>query len=339
VTVSQRLYLAIVPAILGVFAVAGLAYWGRYGIHAPHVLVLVGVVASVASLIVAWRTTRYVATRLTQLAPQSPAAPTDELEAIAEDLAQLRQAVATAQAEEATAAARADASVRAYADLVAEAATGVARQVDELRMPLHILLENRFGDLNENQEEMLAAARVAADDLQANLERLGQIADIDRGAVRLRPERLRLGDLVTALLPALTAEAERNKVTLRGEIAPLLSPVQADRAALGRALALFIGDAIHRTAPDDVVQIAVRERSADAPASDGSRPPAGSSTIPVLDVSIPHGTGTGRHVDSVLAERLIQLVGGTVEQNPGETVVSLPAAPDSGVRSVNKSGR
>ena len=29
-TVSQRLYLAVVPAIVGVFAVAGLAYWGQY---------------------------------------------------------------------------------------------------------------------------------------------------------------------------------------------------------------------------------------------------------------------------------------------------------------------
>ena len=59
-----------------------------------------------------------------------------------------------------------------------------ARQLDEIRMPLHILLENRFGDLNDNQEEMLATARTAADDAQALLERLRQVADVDRGTLR-----------------------------------------------------------------------------------------------------------------------------------------------------------
>jgi len=332
-TVGQRLYLAIVPAILGVFAVAGLAYWGEYGREAPHILVLVGVIASVASLIVAWRNTRYVATRLTRIAPASATAPTDELEAIEREVTQLRQAVATAQAEEASAAAHAEASVRGYADLVADAAAGAARQVDELRMPLHILLENRFGDLNENQEEMLAAARAAADDIQANLERLGQIADVDRGGVRLRPERLRLSDMISALLPALTAEAERLGVRLTAEIAPLLPPLQADRAVLGRALSLLIGDAVHRTNAEGTVHVTVHERGEWPIPSDGSGPGLQTSVGPSLEVAITHGAGPEQQVDVALANRLIQLLGGTVLREPATTVISVPAAGDAGVRS------
>ena len=79
-TVSQRLYLAVVPAIVGVFAVAGLAYWGQYDRQAPHVLVIVGVIASVGSLIVAWRNTRYVATRVTRLAAAGAGTRDDELD-------------------------------------------------------------------------------------------------------------------------------------------------------------------------------------------------------------------------------------------------------------------
>ena len=44
--VGQRLYLALLPAVLGVLTVAALAYWGQYA-HArrPEVVVVVAVIA------------------------------------------------------------------------------------------------------------------------------------------------------------------------------------------------------------------------------------------------------------------------------------------------------
>src|ERR1700722_9532692 len=70
--VGARLFLSLVPAILGVFTVAGLAYWGEYGRQAPHVLVITAVIASVASLIMTWMNTQYVAKRVQKLAEGSP---------------------------------------------------------------------------------------------------------------------------------------------------------------------------------------------------------------------------------------------------------------------------
>ena len=56
-------------------------------------------------------------------------------------------------------------------------------QLDEVRLPLHILLETRFGDLNENQEELLRDARTGADAMNAALRRLAQVVDADCGAL------------------------------------------------------------------------------------------------------------------------------------------------------------
>src|SRR6185436_12187733 len=66
--VGTRLYFAVLPAVLGVLTVAGLAYWGERGRQAPSTVIVIAVVASVASLVIAWRNARYVARRIAQLA-------------------------------------------------------------------------------------------------------------------------------------------------------------------------------------------------------------------------------------------------------------------------------
>jgi signal transduction histidine kinase len=310
VTVSQRLYLAVVPAIVGVFAVAGLAYWGQYDRQAPHVLVIVGVIASVGSLIVAWRNTRYVATRVTRLAAPGAGTRDDELDAIEREVDSLRRAVAGAEAAQAGAQQQADASVHEYGTLVSDAAMAAARQLDEIRMPLHILLENRFGDLNDNQEEMLAAARTAADDAQASLERLRQVADIDRGAFRMRAERVRLTDLVAGLLPGLSAEGARGSVAVAADLSPWLPAVGGDRERLAQALSLLVADAVRRTPPGGAVRIT-----------------GGESGTPMVQLIVTHGTLPGRMTDIALADRLITALGGRVQHGDDRTVISMPAAP------------
>ena len=45
--VGQRLFVAVVPAVLGVCLVAALAYWGQYGRTAPAGLLVVALAASV----------------------------------------------------------------------------------------------------------------------------------------------------------------------------------------------------------------------------------------------------------------------------------------------------
>lgn len=322
--VSQRLYLAVVPAIFGVFTVAGLAYWGQYGRQAPHVLVIVAVIASVASLVVAWRNTRYVATRVSRLAAPALLARADELDAIEDEVERLRRAVADAQLEETSIRQRAAASVQEYGELVSDAAMSAARQLDDIRMPLHILLENRFGDLNDNQEEMLVAAHTAADDAQASLERLREVADIDRGALRLRAERVRLADLVAALLPGLVADGARGSVTVTTDLSPYLPAAAGDRVRLAQALSLLATDAVRRTAAGGEVRI-----TADGPALGAAA--AQPAAPAIVQLVLTHGNGPTRMTDVALADRLVIALGGRVDHDPDRTIITIPAAADAAV--------
>jgi signal transduction histidine kinase len=220
--VGQRLFLAVMPAVLGVFTVAGLAYWGRYAHTAPRWLVVIAVVAAIGSLLVAWSNTRYVAQRIERLASArsapsprpvdvaglvvKPGGP-DELDAIEQVVDHLSSAVGAAEANRQASLLALRAREGEYAALLAGLAKGAMSRLDEVRLPLHILLENRFGDLNENQEEMLGAARAAVEEAQAEFERLREIAELDQGTLQLRRDAVRMGDVVTTLLPALRAEA------------------------------------------------------------------------------------------------------------------------------------
>jgi hypothetical protein len=80
---SQRLFLAVIPAVLGVLTVAGLAYWGEYAHAAPEIVVIIAAIAAVGSLVMAWYNTRYVAQRIAQLAAKVDVqSGLDELDAI-----------------------------------------------------------------------------------------------------------------------------------------------------------------------------------------------------------------------------------------------------------------
>lgn len=334
-TVSQRLYLAVVPAIVGVFLVAGLAYWGGLGRRAPNILILIGVVASVGSVVVAWRNTRYVATRVSRLAVGHPAR-LDELDTIEDEVDRLRRTVADAIGAQARAEATADQRVREYAELIDDAATAVVRQLDEVRIPLHILLESHFGDLNENQEEMLAAARTAADDVHTRLDRLRAIADVDRGALRLRPERVRVADIIGVLLPGLKAAATRANVSIDSDFSPLQPAAIADRAWLSEALSLLANDAVRRTPAGGKVRLESAEPVTSRPMQDrlGAEDQAKSDSASDsaadrshVQLAISHGAEAGRPIDIALADRLIAAQGGRVEHNPERTLITLPVDP------------
>jgi signal transduction histidine kinase len=302
--VAHRLYLTVVPAVLGVLTVAGLAYWGRYANVVPHLVLIVAAVASVGSLVLSWVNARYVAHRIERLASgpiteSSGAlfhaeAQRDELDAIEGVVDHLSSAVVGAEAASTERERIAEERTRAYAQMVASIAAASAVRLEEVRLPLHILLENRFGDLNENQEEMLGAARVAAEAVDADVVALGQLAELDLGNRLLRRDRLLLGDVVRALVPTLQAAAEQAGVTLRVDIEPLVPAIHGDQPQLHDALTTVLGDAIRASASGAELELTL--------ARDGSS----------VRITL-RGAGTAADtVRGVLANRIISASGGTV---------------------------
>ncbi|MHB8837828.1 MAG: hypothetical protein ACYC7F_02625, partial [Gemmatimonadaceae bacterium] len=182
-------------------------------------------------------------------------------------------------------------------------------RLDDVRLPLHILLEAKFGELNPNQEERLRDARGASDEMDAALRRMGQVADADRDAMPVQREAVQVNDVVRAILPLIRASAERCGARVELSLEPGLPRVPADRARLAEALTLL--------------------GTACASASDGTRPVSvstrrdGRDGVIVLSPAPPEGDGIG----AALAERLVLAQGGAIIRETDRIEVRVGGAP------------
>jgi signal transduction histidine kinase len=324
--ISHRLYLTVAPAVLAVFLLIGLRYWGVYGRTAPTLVVVVGTLAVAASLLMTWSNARFVARRLERivgspaghsalpslrgvasaLAPTKAGAPPDEIDEIESVVDRLSSAVSIAEVKSADREQHFERRVHDYALLLASIADASAKRLEEVRLPLHILLENRFGDLNENQEEMLGAARSAAEAVDADMLSLRQIAAFDLGERPLREDRMRPSEIVDALRPLLLSAADASGVTLEIDVAPLLPAVFGDRALLQEALVTILRDGVTSASSDTRVRLDV-------------------SSETKLVVFVMRGVGAAAlSVRWAAAVRVVQAHGGAVSRGAGALRVELP---------------
>jgi signal transduction histidine kinase len=196
--------------------------------------------------------------------------------------------------------------LRDYATLLSTIANDNAKRLEEVRLPLHILLENHFGDLNENQEEMLGAARAAAEAADADLVSLRQIAELDLGDHPLRRDRMKPSELLDALRPMLVAAAESVGATIEINVAPLLPAIIGDRARLQDALATTLGDAIRSADAGVRLHLAVDRHDGD------------------IRAELAGHFGDSSSVRLAAAERIIHAHGGAIGRHPDALTLDLP---------------
>lgn len=308
--ISHRLYLTVAPALLAVCLMAGLLYWGRYERRAPAVVLVVGGIAVLISLALTWANARIVARRIGDLADTLPGADAreapDELEHIARGVTRLTSTTEAALASSAAGERSLQQRTEEYAAILARIADDTARRLAEIRLPLHILLEHRFGELNENQEEMLGAARAAAESADAELVSLKQIADLDLGAQLLRRDRLKPSDIFDALRPMLVASAEASGATVELSVAPLLPAIVGDRARLQDALATILGNALRGSPAGTRARLTVEQQEM------------------MLAISLRGAPDAPSSVRATAAARLLEAHGGRLEHHDDELTILLP---------------
>jgi signal transduction histidine kinase len=309
VRVSHRLLLTLMPAFVGLLTVVGLAYWGQYQRQAPHFAVVAAAIGLGASVLLALRNARYLAHRIERLAGSEPGRAVDELDSIERSVERLAAEVAAAREGEMRSIQTAAERQKELATLLSSAAAGATTVLDEIRLPLHILLENRFGDLNENQEEMLGSAQAAAEEASVLLRRLQLIADLDRGAVELRRDPLRVDDIVRGLLPTLQSLGEQRGVRVVADLAPALPRVPGDRTYLNETLSVMLRNAVKRTADGGEVRISIE-------ASRG-----------LVRVTATHGGEVISSLDDALVRRLTREMGIQIIEANGSTNFDLSMMP------------
>ncbi|HEY0779408.1 MAG TPA: hypothetical protein VGD56_15685 [Gemmatirosa sp.] len=309
--VGQRLFLALLPSLLAVVLVVALSYYGEIDRQAPFTLVWGAGALSVLSVAVTWRNTRYLATRIERLAGRAAADAgaqpgsvrgVDELDRIEQTVDRLGTALSASEAERTQAASAAAARLVDQATLLAAVSELAARRLDEVRLPLHILLDAQFGELTPNQEELLADARDAADRATEALHRLRALADVDRGAFEVRREWVSVDEVAHAVLPAVEAQARVRGARVRATLEPAIPRAVGDRTRLTAGLALLLGAAAG--ALEDGAELRVTT------ASD-----AGTVWLSVS----PEPAGT----DALLARRLIEAQGAGVDEIEGALRIRL----------------
>jgi signal transduction histidine kinase len=331
--------------LLAVLVTAGLAYYGEYGHAVPGIILGTAAVLSVASLVVTWINTRYLSARINRLTGSMPeSAPerqddSDEFDRIERAVGHLGSALSASEAERARMNAAAEARLRDEATMLTAVAHDSIAQLDEVRLPLHILLETRFGDLNENQEELLRDARNAADAMGAALRRLAQVADADRGALVVQRELVQVNDVVRAVLPLARAAAERQGARVDVTLEPGLPRVRADRARLAEALTLFASEAASATGTEKpLVVTTTRQPGAGveitiAPNAEVTEPVTAVGAKPAArDASDANGESgrTDRVAGGIiLARRLISIQGGIADDRAGAYVIRLAGPRES----------
>ena len=318
-SVAWRLAAGVLPSVLGVGLLIGLFYYGKLNRAAPEPILVIASALTIASIVIAWANAMYFARRLARLArtteqASGAGAPTDEFDRIEQAVGNLGSALTASEAERARLDAIATARLHDQATMLAGAVSDSLSQLDQVRLPLQILLESPFGVLNDNQEELLRDARAAADTIDVSLRRVGQVADIDRDAFPVQHELVQVNDVVRSVLPLARAVAERNGARTETALEPGLPRVVGDRTRLAEALSLLVTAAAERS--DQTTPLVV------STVRDGRRAiiriaPRGGSVangVPSSDAKVPSATPSGERsthdATFVLASRLIEAQGG-----------------------------
>jgi len=136
---------------------------------------------------------------------------------------------------------------------------------------------------------------------------MGQIADIDRGALQLRHDSVSVADILRGIRPVLQSDAERAESVLLFDLAPGPARVHGDRVRLQEAIASILRAAIRRSVPGSRNTIELRQDAGEIVII------AGDLALPTLDV------------DVAFAQRVIAAHGGVVEQRPARLCIVLRA--------------
>ena len=256
-TIGQRLLLGLTPSLLAIALVVALAYYGEFGRQAPGFIVSTSAMLAAVSLALTWWNTRYLVRRMRRLGrgDRVVSGPRDELDRFEDSMVQLRAQLELLRVERDKAAREAARAQAEQATMMAAAVRGMLLQLDEVRLPLHILLNAPFGDLNENQEELLAAANVGADQMGDVLQRLATIADVDRGVTVTRCEPVAMNDILRAILPMVRATAERVGARVVLHLEPAMPRAWGNRSAMAEAMSLLAVRAAERCGTDEILDL------------------------------------------------------------------------------------
>jgi len=149
---------------------------------------------------------------------------------------------------------------RLKTDFISVASGKLREPLHTLQLALHAVVSGYTGELNDQQMEMLADARQAAEQLEEIMNDLLELAEIESGTRHISTERMRPSDLARAAIERYQPTAECKHVKLENQVWPDLPWVMADRHAIKSVFDNLLSNAIRHTGRDGIIKIEAGER-------------------------------------------------------------------------------
>lgn len=130
----------------------------------------------------------------------------------------------------------------------------MAERLRDVNLPLHILLEGRFGELNDNQLEMIHAAQDAARAADRVLRDVKRLLALRNRTPALGRDVVRVDDLLRASLLVALAAAEDVGCTLEVDVPLQLPYARVDRGSVEEAMTTVLVHAV-REHPTSTVRV------------------------------------------------------------------------------------
>jgi len=203
----------------------------------------------------------------------------------------------------------------------------LSRLAHELRTPLTSILG--FSEIMLSQEKLTEAQRgfceriqSSAQQLQASLNQLSDLARLESGQTQLASEEISITETITDVLPALTRGADKKRLELSFEPREALPPLISDPARVRQVLYNVIAYSIYRSPEARPIAINVEASFEGAivlvrDAGDRITDP---SRLGIIGPDDNSGTG---ELGMSIARQSLELLGGTLSAQNLESGVEL----------------
>jgi hypothetical protein len=176
--------------------------------------------------------------------------------------------------------------------------------LDDVRLPLQILLENHFGELNDNQLELVGAARDAADVAAGRLRRARDLLALQ--PAQLRHEAVRAGEILSPLIAVLQSRGAARQVRVVADIVAPLPVIRGDPIRLQEALSLVASACLAGTADGGTLHIAASAKPGE------------------LGIAFDGGRAAPDDIDTAWAARVVTAHGGSLRALDARVDIRLP---------------
>ncbi|HWU20687.1 MAG TPA: HAMP domain-containing sensor histidine kinase [Nocardioides sp.] len=270
---SLRWHVVLLVAVAGLGSYAGTLAIAQLMLLSSHDLLVVTVVASVATVVavlvalaVGWPLARWSTALQTQVRGMGPGVVNArggsgprELRAVSEELAETQRRLEQARLRELR-------LEEARRELVSWVSHDLRTPLAGLRAMAEALEDGLAADPARFHQQI----RVEVDRMASMVDDLFELSRIHAGVLKLNPTTLAVGDLVSEAIAGADPVARARNVRIGGSVDAGLE-VTADPAGLSRVLSNLLMNAIRHTPADGVVEVIGRQRgdSVEVCVSDG----------------------------------------------------------------------